>query len=93
MCLRTARMLWTWKPEEGIRLFGVGVTDSSYLPCGRFQLNLGLLEEQEVLITARASLQPPDFYLTLGGSIDPMMWEEEITGHLSTSHSEGRSGA
>ena len=48
-------MLWF----EGIRSPGTGVTNSCELPCGCWDLNLGLLEEQPVLLTAEPSLQPP----------------------------------
>ena len=40
-----------------------GVTDSFELPCGCWELNLGPLEEQPVLIDAEQSLQPPDLFV------------------------------
>ena len=38
---------------------GIGVMDSSQLPCGCWGLNPGPLQEQSVLLTVRLSLQPP----------------------------------
>ena len=43
---------------EGIRSSGTGVTYSCELPCGCWELNLGLLEEEPVLLTAEPSRQP-----------------------------------
>jgi hypothetical protein len=34
------------------------ITDGCEPPCGFWELNLGLLEEQPVLLTAEPSLQP-----------------------------------
>ena len=48
---------------EGIRSLGTGVSDSCELPCGCWELNLGPLKEQLVLLTAEPSLQPPVMYL------------------------------
>ena len=42
-------------PEEGIR------SDGCEPPCGCWELNSGPLEEQPVLLTAKPSLQPPNF--------------------------------
>jgi hypothetical protein len=41
-----------------VRFPATGVTDSCELPCGFWELNLGPLEEQSVLLTAEPSLQP-----------------------------------
>lgn len=38
--------------------FGTGVTKDSYLLCGSWERILGLLEEQLVILTSKASLQP-----------------------------------
>jgi len=46
---------------EGVRASGTGVIDSCELPCGCWDLNLGLLEEQPALLTAEPSLQSPLF--------------------------------
>ena len=48
---------------EGVRFPGAGVTDSCEPPCGCWELNLGPLEEQPVLIDAEQSLQPPDLFV------------------------------
>lgn len=39
-------------PEEGVGAPGIGVTDSCKLPCGSWELNLGLPEEHPVLLPA-----------------------------------------
>jgi hypothetical protein len=41
---------------KGVRSSGTGVTDRCELPCGCWELNLGPLEEQPVLLTAEPSL-------------------------------------
>jgi hypothetical protein len=40
-----------WRPEEGIKPFETGVTDS----CGCWELNPGPLEKQPVALTAESS--------------------------------------
>ena len=42
---------------EGVGSPGTGATDNCELPCGYWELNLGPLEEQPVLLTAKLSLQ------------------------------------
>lgn len=39
-------------PEEGIEFFGIGVTDT-YCPGGYWKLNLGPVQEQQVLLPLR----------------------------------------
>jgi hypothetical protein len=46
--------MYTW---EDVRFPETGVTDNCQLPCGCWELNLGPLEEQLVLLTAEPSLQ------------------------------------
>ena len=41
---------------EGARYPGTGVIDNCKLPCGYWELNLGPLEEQPVLLTVEPSL-------------------------------------
>ena len=41
-----------WRPEEGIRSPGTGVTDGCEPPYGYWESNLGPLEEQQVLLKA-----------------------------------------
>lgn len=38
-----------WRPEEDIRVSGTGVSDSSELPYGCWELNSGSLQEQSGL--------------------------------------------
>lgn len=45
--------------QEGIRSQGTRATDGSWLPSWYLDLNLGLLEEQPMLLTTKPSLQPP----------------------------------
>ena len=45
-------------PEEGQNLLHTGGHEP---PCGGWGLNSGPLEEQSVLLTSEASLQPPAF--------------------------------
>ena len=44
---------------EGVGSPGIGVTDSCELSCGCWELNLGPLEEQPVLLTIEPSLIEP----------------------------------
>lgn len=44
-----------WRPKDGIRYPGTGVTDSCELPCQCWELNLSLLSEQSVLSTLEPS--------------------------------------
>jgi hypothetical protein len=37
--------------QRGIRSSGTGITDRCKMPCRYWELNLGLLEEQQVLLT------------------------------------------
>lgn len=62
--------------------YGIVVTDSCELPCGRQESNLGPLEEQSMLLTAESSLQPEIFvsYVAIFFSIS-----FRITGRLSVS--------
>lgn len=51
-----------WRPEEAIGSPESGVTEGCELPCGCWELNLGCLEEQQVLFTTVPSLQPPFYF-------------------------------
>ena len=44
--------------SEGHQIPGTGVIDGCETPCGCWELNLGPLQEQPVLLTAEPSLQP-----------------------------------
>jgi hypothetical protein len=44
--------------HEGVRSPGAGATVSCELPCGCWELNLGPLQEEPVLLTAEPSFQP-----------------------------------
>lgn len=47
------------KPKEDILSLGTGITEGCKLPCGSWQLILGLLEEKPVLLIVKPSLYPP----------------------------------
>lgn len=42
MCMH---YIFPWRPEEGPRSFGTGVTDGCETPCGFWESNLGPLEK------------------------------------------------
>jgi hypothetical protein len=46
------------RPEEGIGTYGIEVVDCYETACGSWEWNPGPLEEQ-VLLTTKASFQPP----------------------------------
>lgn len=53
-----------WHPrkyEQGIASPRTGVMDGYETPCGCWVLNLGLLQEQQVLFTLHISLQPHNY--------------------------------
>lgn len=56
---------YPWKLGEGVGPSGTGVTDGYEPPCGCWELNLGPLEEQPVLVTIELSHQPFCFPLNL----------------------------
>lgn len=58
VCLCAYVGIFPWRPEEDIRYPRVGVTGGRELPCGCWQPGLGLLQEQQVIVTAEMSLQP-----------------------------------
>ena len=47
------------RPEEGIRSLGTGVTDGCELPCGCWEWNPGPLQEQQLYLIPKPSLQVP----------------------------------
>jgi hypothetical protein len=47
-----------WRLEEGAGSFATGVIDGCESLCGFWELNPGLWQEQQVLITTEATLQP-----------------------------------
>jgi hypothetical protein len=53
----------TWcllRPEENVGASETEVIDDCELPCGCWELNLGLLEEQPVLLSTESSPQTPE---------------------------------
>lgn len=48
------------RPEEGARSPEMGITDTWDPPSECWELNLGPLQEQQMLLTAKSSLQPQD---------------------------------
>jgi hypothetical protein len=47
------------RTEKSIRLPGTGIPESHETPCGGWEVNSGLLQEQPVLLTREPSLQLP----------------------------------
>jgi hypothetical protein len=47
---------------EGVTFPGTGVADINEPPCGCWEMNSGLLEEQPVLLTTEPSLQPDTLF-------------------------------
>lgn len=56
LCTICAQCLW--RQEEGTWPSGTGVTDHCEPPCRCWELNLGSLEKQQVLLPTEPSLQP-----------------------------------
>ena len=63
VCLCVCELFVCLVPVEAIRSLGTGVTDSCEQPCGCWELNLGPLEEQEMLLTTEPSLQTQNLIL------------------------------
>ena len=60
-------MCITTEDRDGVRFPKAGVAGGCELQCQCWELNLGPLQEQQVLLTAEPSLQPPGmvhFYAT-----------------------------
>ena len=58
-CSQADRELWClWKPDEVIKYSETEVTDDCELPCGWWEMNLGPLKEQQVLLTTELPPQP-----------------------------------
>lgn len=53
--MHTVCALCLWRPEEGIKASGTGVTDGSEMPCKCWDQNPSLLQEQWVLLTSELS--------------------------------------
>jgi len=51
---------YQWMPEENVRSPETGVTASCKLPFGSWELNLGSLEDEPVLLTSEPSFQSHD---------------------------------
>jgi hypothetical protein len=51
--------------REGNKSFGTGVTDSCEPPCVCWELNLGPLKEQSVLLTTSLAPEPDSYKLTV----------------------------
>ena len=79
-CMRTAWVLSSQRPEEGIRSSGTDITDSYEMPCGCWEPNPGPLQEQQVLLSPEQSLQPPFFNLkpTCSPSFLEHTWRKAI---------------
>jgi hypothetical protein len=52
-----------WRPEDGAGVLVTGIIELVESPCRSWELNLGPLEEQPVLLTAEPALQSPNLFL------------------------------
>lgn len=57
VCICTTDAWYPWRPEEGIRFPGTGVPDCCELLWVCWEVNLGPLQEQHLLLTTELSLQ------------------------------------
>ena len=63
VCVPCVYMIPPRRPEKDIKYPGTGVTDNCEPPCGCWELNLGPLQEQQVLLTSEWSLKAPIYPL------------------------------
>jgi hypothetical protein len=63
-----------WKQKEGIEFSETGVTDHCELPCGCWESNQGLLQEQKVLLTAELSIQVKEAVLWSDHDTTGLRW-------------------
>lgn len=56
--LCTTRVHLLWRPEEGVRSCGTGVTDSCEPPCGCWESNSSPLQKQSVLLMSSHLASP-----------------------------------
>ena len=61
----------------GVGFPETGVADSHELPSRCWEFNLGLLEEQPVLLTTEPFLQPPISPLKVDRFVAHMMWSHD----------------
>jgi hypothetical protein len=71
-------LIYIYICEGVIGSSGTGVAGRCELPCKSWELNLGPLEEQPVLLITESFLQPPSFiFLKEGGGTREMaLWQE-----------------
>ena len=55
---------WPQRSEKGVGSSGTGVTDGCEPPCKCWELNLGPLQEQQVFLTTKLSLESHLLFLT-----------------------------
>jgi hypothetical protein len=65
LSMHTFHACYLWKSEEGVGCTGTEVTGGCELPCGCWELNPCLLEEQPVFLTPEPSFQPLLIFLIL----------------------------
>ena len=48
-----------WRLDKDVRSSGIRIIDSCELSCGCLELNLGPLQEQQLILSSEPTLQPP----------------------------------
>ena len=77
-CMCVTCVCWCCAGQKGVGSHGTGVTDSCELLCGCWSLNLGPLQEKQVLLTAEpSSLQPQDNNLRASGLLMESLQEND----------------
>lgn len=64
MSMHQTHVLWSRNLEEGVTDLGTEVIHSYKSPCGYSDLNLGPMEELQVVLTPKLSLSDPNIILT-----------------------------
>lgn len=88
MCMHTCVLAWClWRPEEGIRSPKTGVIQSCKFPRGWQEPKSGPLQEKQVPLTAKPSLQPPHtrgLYKSIANNVLRVWGELEWSGEKMT---------
>jgi hypothetical protein len=71
--------LFPQRLEEDIRGPGTGVVDGCELPCGCWESNLGLLEEQPVLLTTEPAQLSSPIHLSPTPFLQILKWVVQHT--------------
>ena len=72
-------MQCSWRPAEGTRSATTGATNGDDLPCGYWDQQLGTLQEQYAVLTARLCTSPQTNAL---GSDIPIYYHQRVCGKM-----------